>query len=76
MKRPMMIDAIAKRIAAAKVRAISFSIRFPPGLEATSSRSSRGNTNGMALTMRPTGLTSPVDKNWQDFMLVCSSCGR
>ena len=35
MKRPMMIDAIAKSRAAAKVKAISFSIRLPPGLEAT-----------------------------------------
>jgi hypothetical protein len=31
----MMIDAIAKRKAAAKVKAISFSIRLPPGPEAT-----------------------------------------
>jgi hypothetical protein len=35
VKRPMMIDAIAKRKAAAKVKAISFSIRLPPGPEAT-----------------------------------------
>ena len=35
VKRPMMIDAIAKRKAAAKVKAINFSIRFPPGPEAT-----------------------------------------
>ena len=35
MKRPMMIDAIAKRKAAAKVKAINVSIRFPPGPEAT-----------------------------------------
>jgi hypothetical protein len=30
VKRPMMIDAIAKRKAAAKVKAINFSIRCPP----------------------------------------------
>ena len=35
VKRPMMIDAIAKRKAAAKVKAINFSIRLPPGPEAT-----------------------------------------
>ena len=35
VKRPMMIDAIAKMKAAAKVKAISFSIRFPLGTEAT-----------------------------------------
>ena len=35
MKRPMMIDAIPKRKAAAKVKAINFSIRLPPGPEAT-----------------------------------------
>jgi hypothetical protein len=31
VKRPMMIDAIVKSRAAAKVKAISFSIRLPPG---------------------------------------------
>ena len=35
MKRPIMVDAIAKRKAAAKVKAINFSIRLPPGPEAT-----------------------------------------
>jgi hypothetical protein len=35
MNRPMMIDAIAKRNAAAKVRAINFSIRLLPGREPT-----------------------------------------
>jgi hypothetical protein len=35
VKRPMMIEAIAKRKAAAKVKAINFSIRLPPGPEAT-----------------------------------------
>jgi hypothetical protein len=35
VKRPMMIDAIAKRKAAAKVKAINFSILLPPGPEAT-----------------------------------------
>ena len=35
MKRPMMIDAIAKRKAAAKVKAINLSIRFHSGPEAT-----------------------------------------
>jgi len=36
VKRPMIIEAIAKRKATAKVKAINFSIRPAPGPEATS----------------------------------------